>query len=156
MRKLFASCLVFFCAGWCFGEINQTGVNGTTWKTLSPTEHKFYLSGFVQGYALGAAHAGSMALNRFAPEKVLTLPPAEKSDYDKTLAWAPRVMRILQQSIAKSGLETAVSTFYGDYRNMPVCFEDAILFSAASLAGSTPTDKELNAARKQGAEGGCR
>ena len=52
--------------------------------------------------------------------------------------------------------EGALDTFYSDYRNTPVCLNEAILFSIASLAGNPATNQELTAARKAGAESGCK
>jgi hypothetical protein len=45
---------------------------------------------------------------------------------------------------------------YSDYRNTPVCLDEAILFSVASLAGNAATDQELQAARKKGAVSSCK
>lgn len=53
-------------------------------------------------------------------------------------------------------LEATVSTFYGDYRNMPVCLDDAVRLSTKSLEGNVPAEQELNAVRNKGAESGCR
>lgn len=53
-------------------------------------------------------------------------------------------------------LAATVSTFYDDYRNMPVCWDEAVSFSIASLRGNAAADQELAAARKRGAENGCK
>lgn len=52
-------------------------------------------------------------------------------------------------------LTAAMSTFYNDEQNATVCWEKATMLSAASLAGNKPTEEELDAARKEGARGGC-
>jgi hypothetical protein len=95
----------------------------------------------------------SLVTEKGATEKVSAMTPAVKDDYERNLVWAHRVAPTLLGSPV--GLEATVSTFYADYRNMPVCFDEAILFSAASLAGKAATEQELGAARKRGAEHGC-
>jgi len=52
-------------------------------------------------------------------------------------------------------LATTMDTFYGDFRNTPVCWQDALLFSNASLAGNAPTEQELETVRKADAKSGC-
>jgi hypothetical protein len=156
VRVIASLCLVFFCVGWCFGQ-GKTATHlpgGSDWKSLSSAERKLYLSGWVLGYRLGTLHAGVLATSNLAPEKVNALTPAQKKDYDESLGWAHRVTPILLHGA--SGLEATVSTFYGDYRNTTVCLDEAILFSAATLAGNAASDQELGAARKQGAASGCK
>jgi hypothetical protein len=53
-------------------------------------------------------------------------------------------------------ISDVMSVFYADYRNMPICWENALRFSAASLAGRAPTEQELDAARKTDAESSCK
>lgn len=159
-RKLFvwAGSLVIFSAGWCFDQRRATShqPGGGAWKALSPPDHKFYLAGFVQGYGLGIIHAGSLAVEKYAPEKASQMTIAEKRDYEESLGLAHNVIPILLRSVSDSGLEATVNTFYNDYRNVPVCFEQAILLSAASLAGKPATEQELSTARRRGSESGCK
>jgi len=154
-----SGCLALLCVGWCFGQA-QTATHppgGGDWKALPPSDRALYLSGFLQGYKLGIVHAGVLAISKLSPEKVSTMTPAEKKEYDESLEWAHKAAPLLLHGgPSRLGLESTVSTFYADYRNMPVCFEDAVLFSAASLAGNAATDQELKAAREKGAESGCR
>jgi hypothetical protein len=160
MRKriMVASCWgLIFLAGWTFGH-EQTATHqpgGRDWKRLSSTDHKLYLSGFVNGYSMGILHASTLTLEKYAPEQVSALTFAQKKDYEDSLAWAHKVVPILSQSVSRSGIDDTVGTFYGDYRNSPVCWGDAILLSAASLSGNPATDQQLNVARKLGAESGC-
>ncbi len=53
-------------------------------------------------------------------------------------------------------VEAAVSNFYGNNENTNVCWGDAVLLSTALLRGNAPTEQELAAARKSGAESGCK
>src|ERR1700730_285952 len=155
---LVAGCIAIFCSGWCLGQGQKTThlPGGGDWKALSFADHEFYLAGFVQGYGVGMLHAGSLTIAKLAPEKVSAMTSAEKNDYEESLARARQVAPVLLHSPSSSGLERTVSTFYSDYRNVSICFEDAILFSAASLAGNAAKDQELEVARKKGARIGCR
>jgi hypothetical protein len=60
-------------------------------------------------------------MEKFAPEKVSTMTVAQKKDYEDSLAWAHKVVPILSQSVSRSSIDDTVGTFYGDYRNSPVC-----------------------------------
>jgi hypothetical protein len=53
-------------------------------------------------------------------------------------------------------LERTLDTFYSDYRNAPVCLDEAILFSIASLAGNAASDQELGDTRNKDAKSGCK
>jgi hypothetical protein len=55
-----------------------------------------------------------------------------------------------------NAIETTMTSFYADYRNAPVCWADALQFSVWSLTGNAATDRELDSARKIGAETGCK
>jgi hypothetical protein len=160
MRKLIvvAVGLLVFFTGWCFGK-GQTATHlpgGGDWKALSSTDRELYVAGFVQGYGQGTLHAGSMAMEKLAPEKVSSMTPAQKNDYNESLGRAHKVAPILLHGVSASGLEVTASTFYADYRNTPVCFDDAIIVSSMALAGSPATEQELGAVRKRGATSGCK
>ena len=75
----------------------------------------------------------------------------------------PQVLRMAQvaglgenHNITVGGIETAMDAFYGNYRNAPVCWKDALQFSIWSLSGAAPAEQELDSARKRGAESGCK
>jgi len=87
------------------------------------------------------------------PKSPLT--PAQKKDME---AWAGEAKKVGPVIFNQSALvlAAAMSTFYHDDQDAPVCWEKAIMLSAESLAGSAATDQELEAARKKGAESGCR
>jgi hypothetical protein len=53
-------------------------------------------------------------------------------------------------------VDNAVSSFYGDYRNVSVCWNQAVQFSIWSLSGDAVTDQEIDAARKSKAESDCK
>lgn len=139
MRRLIAglACLLLFAGGWWIGK-GQTatpGLDGSGWKLLSDAQHALYLLGFKQGYVHGHVSGFKQGL-----ERGQKLSP---------------VAHVFDSSDA-ARLEPTVSVFYRDSRNISVCWEEAIMLSAASLAGNAPTEQELNAARKAGAEKGCR
>jgi hypothetical protein len=83
--------------------------------------------------------------------------PAARKNYKEALHWGRRIAPFEAYGPPRTvgELEGALDTFYNDYRNTPVCLNEAILFATASLAGNAATDPELETARKKGAEGGC-
>jgi hypothetical protein len=48
-----------------------------------------------------------------------------------------------------------MDAFYNDYRNAPVCWDDALVFSVESLNDDAPTEQELDATRAANAKTGC-
>jgi hypothetical protein len=154
-----AGCLCLLLMGFALGrEQGQTRLpGGGIWKSESSYDHTVYLAGFTDGYRSGILHAGSLAMSRFAPNQTSSMTPAEKKDYETSLALAPKVTKVLAgHSVSIREIETTVSVLYSDYRNISVCNVDAVILSAASLSGNPATEQELAAARKHGAEMGCR
>lgn len=158
MSKLIvaAGCLAIFGAGWCFGQARR-GNDGNSWHVLPPVAHTFYVMGFSDGYQDALMQGGALAMAKDTPEKVSSLPPAERKDYQEFLRWGKRIIPFFDGPPKTVGeLQGALDTFYSDYRNTRVCLDEAILFSTASLAGNAATERELDAARKKGAESGCK
>jgi hypothetical protein len=158
VRKLIivAGSLAVFSAGWCFGQARR-GNDGNSWHVLPPVAHTFYVMGFSEGYQDALMQGGSLALEHNTPEKASSFPPAERKNYQELLRWGKRIVPFFGGPPKTVGeLEGALDTFYIDYRNTPVCLDEAILFSVASLAGNAATDQELEAARKKGGESGCK
>ena len=149
--------LAVFSAGWCVGQTPH-GSDGNSWHTLPSAVRRFYVAGFSQGYAFAVGQTTVLTIAKNTPEKMSSMTPAQKKYYEEILRWAKRMVpfEFTEQHNRVEKLESALDTFYDDYRNMPVCTDDAILFSMASLAGSPATDQELDAARKKGAESGCK
>jgi hypothetical protein len=158
MKKLtiVTACLLLFWGGWCFGQQGSTAWNGTSWKTLNRFERGLYVTGFNNGRATGMREGFKEVL-----EVVTAARPASSWTPEERKRLKEKAEQIDQKSTANSDLtisqlEATVSTFYEDYRNMPVCWDDAVSFSTSSLKGKAPTEKELNSARKKGAESGCK
>jgi hypothetical protein len=153
MRRfmMLSGCFFLVYMGWCLGkaQVPQHLPGGGDWKTVSQTNKQFYLIGFVQGYRQGFLHAGSLGTATYAPKSVSSMTPTEKSDLAEAVGLARRVEPYLIHR-PFTGLEASWSTFYSDPRNTPVCWDKAILFSVAALAGSPATEQELAKARKQG------
>jgi len=123
---------------------------------MPPVAHTFYVTGFTDGYQEALMEAGALALQKNSPEKASSFPPAERKNYEEFLQWGVRIIPFFDGPPRTVGeLQGALDTFYSDYRNTPVCLDEAILFSAASLAGNAATQQELDAARKKGAESRC-
>jgi hypothetical protein len=159
VRKLIvaASSLALFGAGWCFGQA-QHGNDGNGWHTLSLVARAFYVNGFAEGYRSGMIHSAAVATAERAREKVLSMTPDEKKVYEENLRWGRRMIPIVlaKPPTTVGDLEGALDTFYGDYRNTPVCWDQAILLAVSSFGGNAATDQELDTARKKGAEQGCK
>lgn len=158
MRKLVTAVgsLMMFGAGWCFGQQSGITLNGTSWKPLSRFERTLYLVGFNKGHVAGMREGFKEVL-----EVIVAARPASSWTSEERQKLEEKAKLMDRKSIAHSDftmgqLEATVSTFYEDYRNMPVCWDDATRFSTSSLKGNTPTEEELNAARKSGAESGCK
>ena len=156
IRRLLVApgCLLVFWGGWCFGQ--QNVLNGTLWKNLNLFERTLYVTGFNQGHAAGMRDGIKETL-----EAIKAVKPPSSWTLEERRELAGKADQIDQKSAANSDftrgqLEATVSTFYGDYRNTPVCLDDAVWLSTLSLKGSAPTEKELNAARKNGAQSGCK
>jgi hypothetical protein len=157
MKKLIGvTCgLLVFAAGWCFGQ-GQSAKHlpgGSDWKNLSSEERQLYVAGYLHGYLQALLHGALLSIEHNAPQKMSSL-PADK--YQLAMAHKVAPLFLQQDEPTAPQLDPTISAFYSDYRNMPVCFDEAILLSAASLAGNAATDQELDAARKRGAEKGCK
>jgi hypothetical protein len=149
MRKPIVAlgCLLLFGGGWWIGkgQTPQHQAGGSDWKNLS---HDYlYLAGFPQGYFRGMVHGGGLAMEHNAPEKMQPMSPAVRAELNLAHEVGPFLM---EQKLSANELEPTVSAFYNDYRNMPVCIADAVLFSAASLAGNAATEQELGARESAG------
>jgi len=117
-----------------------------------------YVIGFMHGYVLGKRDTGALALAKLAEGKLPLIPsmtPAQKKDMEEGIEEAQKAGPVIGRTSALI-LTAAMSTFYNDGQNASVCWENAVMLSAASLAGTEPTDQELEAARKKGAESGCK
>jgi hypothetical protein len=53
-------------------------------------------------------------------------------------------------------VQDAMTTFYNDYRNAPLCWGDALQFCVWSLNGNPATEGVIDLARKRGGESGCK
>jgi hypothetical protein len=149
-----AGCLSLFCTGWALGQ--QSAWNGARWKTLNTFEGTLYVAGFNRGHAAGMREG----FKEFS-EVIVAARPASSWTAEERKKIMEKAEQIDRQSAVPVGvtmgqLQATVFTFYDDYRNMPVCWDDATRFSSLSLDGNAPTEEELNTARKSGAEGGCK
>ena len=126
----------------------QNRNDGNRWHALPPEARAFYVKGFTDGYAFATVQGGALAISMNAPEKASSLKSAEIRDYEANLRWAKRIVPLGSKPIKE--FEGALDSFYSDYRNTPVCLDEAMLFSLASVAGNAATDQELDSARKKG------
>jgi hypothetical protein len=147
-------CVIVFFAGWTFGQTTGGGNNGANWKTLTAFEKSIYALGFSRGYGEGFEEAAAAAIVSIQSQRPLPVfTPEQKKKFSELAAQARDHAYIGKAAIGQ--IIATVDTFYGDYRNMPVCWNDAVLFSSVSLEARAPTQESLEAARKSGAETGC-
>jgi len=168
MKKLIVvgSCLLLFCAGWVFGQNKVLILNGTNWKVFPDSQRIMYVYGFQQGYHQGVPDG--MGLDSRWTIKLLAKTHCNCTPMPTQLSEAEIVTEMNAEAEDKkypfyghsettlNQFVETMSIFYNDYRNTPVCWDKALRFSAASLAGRAPTEEELDAARKADAESGCK
>lgn len=157
MRKFLMAvgcCGLIFVAGWAFG---QKTLNASGWNDLRKVDDLAQLM-FVKGYAQGYSD-GDRAMEKIAT--VLTKGNAPDST-TKTVV-TPQMRHVKQMvglgsngDITFGRIVDATNSFYSDYRNAPVCWNDALQFSVWSLNGDAATEQEVEAARKRGAGTGCK
>jgi hypothetical protein len=157
MRKRIAiSCCfgLLFAVGWAFGQQNLSSSKWAEYGKADKFARMMYLKGYVDGY-----NDGDSAMEKIAGILMKGNPPDSAT---KKLV-TPQVLRMAQvagfgknHNITVGGIETAMDAFYGDYRNAPVCWKDALQFSIWSLSGAAPAEQELDSVRKRGAESGCK
>jgi hypothetical protein len=152
-------CALVFLAGWTVGNARdaQHLAGGSTWNNSTKTMQDMYVAGFRNGYIVGARDASAGTMVQYSV-KLPPMSPAQRKDMDEGAAeWRRIASTILSpQGPGVEVIVSTVSTFYSDHRNSPICEDRAILFSLASLAGNAATEQELGAARKAGADTGCK
>ena len=131
--------------------------NGKGWLTLSRADRSLYVTGYFSGYLQGVMEGGlvggQVALNYkgdVAAEKINS-------------AKLARLQTIVRDQIGTGKhkftntveYEEGITAFYRDSRNQGVCWYSAYKFAAMLLNGDAPTEQELDAASKAGAESGC-
>jgi hypothetical protein len=159
LRKIIllaCGCGLLFLSGWMLGQNKGSGNDGARWRTLTPFEKNLYALGFSRGYGQGATDAGALALAKMLSSQPPTLTSEDKKQGLAAAVTARKRIVMLGSSSTMGQITDTMTIFYSDFRNVPVCWDDAIIFSAASLRGQAPTVQELNAARKTGAESGCK
>jgi hypothetical protein len=148
MRKrvlLALFCALVFFAGWASGQKN---LDASNWNDLGKTDNLArltYVHGYVRGYSDGVSAATKNTSTTDSATKKLT-----------ALLRVSEVVGLGKNHELTAGkIADTVTTFYDDYRNAPVCWNQAIQFSIWSMSGDAATVQETDAARKSGAENGC-
>lgn len=148
-------CVLVFCSGWVFG---QRTLDASNWSELGKIDNlarTMYVKGYLAGYSDGDS----------AMEKItVVLMKNNPMDDAKKKLVTPQAARVSQVSgfgiinpdMIIGKIVDTMSSFYGDYRNAPTCWNNALQFAVWSLNGDAPTEQELREARKRGAESGCK
>jgi hypothetical protein len=136
----------------------QNSKNGAGWMALSPRDRSLYVTGYFVGYLQGSmegAIAGGQAAFNYKGDVA-----AAKIDSAKL----SRLQTEIRDQIGTGKhkfkntveIEDGITAFYRNSLNQSVCWHDAYKFSAMLLSGDAPTEQDLDAARKAGAESGCK
>ena len=156
MRKLL---IVFGCCGLTLISVwasDQLELDAARWREYGKRDElalarSMYVKGYRDGYA-----GGDSAMEKITAVLTKDNPP----DAAKKKLVAPQTVRLsemlnLKNNVTVGRLQSAIDSFYGDYRNAPVCWKTALQFSVWSLNGDAPTEQELDSARKFDAGNGC-
>jgi hypothetical protein len=148
-------CVLVFRSGWVFG---QRTLDASNWSELGKTDNlarTMCVKGYLAGYS-----DGDSAMEKIT---VVLMKDNPMDDARKKLV-TPQAARVSQVSgfgiinpdMTIGKIMDTMSSFYGDYRNTPTCWNQALQFAVWSLNGDAPTEQELREARKRGAEIGCK
>ncbi len=148
-RKLVvAACWVlFFAAGWMSASKAQSRMSpAEVWRTMPYAERFAYVSGFFSGYAWGLIDemndvSAQVAAGKRTPEQ------------KEILKFMYSVRRHKPDAASWAEVIDAVSTFYSDYRNLPVCSDNAVRFATSAMLGNAAIEQELQRVRKADAQG---
>jgi len=156
-------CLMFFASGWALGQTRERQ-NGLYWKKLGSSDFAqagkaMYIDGFFAGYQHGIADAETAALTgKTGRAKQAPIPEASKRFVQNDaplLAWMSSQLRHGRFDFSNGQIESEMDSFYGDYRNAPVCWDEALVFSLGALEGNPPSRQQLSFVRKLGAGTPC-
>lgn len=150
--------LLLFASGWAFGKSREFSADGANWKTLGLLGKTSYILGFRSGFARGEIDILSMQAVK-GSEGVSPLSAESKKEVERISARATRedwsLLKLAGVRMTNGKVLATMNTFYADYRNAPVCWADALMFSAASLEGHPPTEQELESVRESDATNKC-
>jgi hypothetical protein len=158
MKKIIVGgcfCVLVFCSGWAFGQRTLDASNWSELGKIDDLARIMYVKGYLAGYS-----DGDSAMEKIT---VVLMKDNPMDDAKKKLV-APQATRVSQVSgfgvinpdITIGKIKDTMSSFYGDYKNAPTCWNQALQFAVWSLNGDAPTEQELSEARKRGAESGCK
>lgn len=150
-------------AAFCFGILFACGLasaqkalsDSSAWTEIGKTNsfaRTTYLKGYLDGYDDGveAMTQIDVVQNNPPPSSMAKSIAAPVSRHVDEMTGSGR-----NSAVTLGQIEDAMSTFYNDYRNAPVCWRDALQFAVWSLNANPATEGDLDLARKRGAESHC-
>ncbi len=157
MRKLLiaagCSSLIFF-AGWAFGQTELDASRWHQYEKLDDLAVTMYVRGYTQGYTDGDSSMEKITAVLFKGAPI---------DSERKKLLTPQVAHVAEiegmgknRDVTTGKLKDAITAFYDDYHNAPICWNNALQFSVWSLNGDAPTEQELDSARKSAAENACK
>ena len=127
-------------------------LDGSDWNRASDISsssnldlaHGFFMMGFQRGFEQG--------------QGIMVRATATKSKVDAFLSARDKLYlhdmtKVQPRSPGEVFSETTL--FYKDFRNAPVCWDDAMQIAKLTLEGAAPSDTELEAIRSEDAKEGC-
>jgi hypothetical protein len=147
-------CLFLFGVGWAIGAEEGPAAG---WNSLTTVERLIYADGYFQGYFRGTLDGSIIGAALLRQKNSVSDAPIIEP---AKLARLQTVMRDqihtgTNQHVSTAKIEQGMDMFYSDFRNQAVCWHNSYRFSAMALNGDTPTEQELETARKIGAKSGC-
>lgn len=152
-------CVAFFVVELAVGLTEER--SAATWSSHSEMEKLMYTNGYLQGFARGSIDGIISATSAIAEKEKKSVTSGGNTIDPARLARLKVEMRDQTGSGANKNMETvqikdAITAFYSDFRNQGICWPEAFKFATMALNGDTPTEGELQAARKTDAQTGCK
>ena len=125
-------------------------LNGYAWDNSGDIQRVVFMAGFHAGFEQGLL-TGEVVVAAAAGH-------ANKSKVDAALS-ARNKLYMADTTKGQKRTEGEVlnetTLFYQDFRNAPVCWQDAAQIATLTLEGTAPSDGDLEAIRSEDAKKGC-
>ena len=135
-------CAAIFLGGLIAGRAatpqSDVKLDGPTWRTLNTNEKTRYAQGWIQGYQDATDAAQLITEGKPGGLSATTRDFFERQKRD--------VSRSFDRRTDAAAVAKTIDTFYGDFRNQPVCWDVAVAFSVMALQGDSASADEQHLA----------
>jgi hypothetical protein len=124
--------------------------DGSLWTMTDDISRVFFADGFERGFKDGIT-TGQVVVTEH-------LPTVSKSKVEAALSAREKLYladTTKGRPFTNGELFNETTLFYKDFRNTPVCWDDAMQIAKLTLEGAAPSDSELAAIRSEDAKKGC-